>query len=43
LDESASKTLLIGERLHHRTDAEQPLCAADADTSFCAATRTSPD
>jgi hypothetical protein len=42
-DEQHERRLLIGERLHRRTDAEQLLRVVDADTCFRAATRTSPD
>jgi hypothetical protein len=36
------RTALLGERLHRRADAEELLRVVDADTSFRAATRTSP-
>jgi hypothetical protein len=43
LDEQHERRLLVGERLHRRVDAEEPLRVADADTCFHAATRTSLD
>jgi hypothetical protein len=43
LDEQRERRLLVGGRLHHRVDAEALLQVVYADTSFRAATRTSPD
>jgi hypothetical protein len=41
--EQHERRLLMGERLHRRVNAEEARRVVDADTSFPAATRTSPD
>jgi hypothetical protein len=40
LEASGERSLLVGERLHRRVDAEELLRAVDADIRFRAATRT---
>jgi hypothetical protein len=42
-DEKHERRLLAGERLNHRADAERLLWGRRRDTSFRAATQTSPD
>jgi hypothetical protein len=42
-DEQHERGLLAGECLHRQADAEALLRVVDADTSFRAVTRTSPD
>jgi hypothetical protein len=42
-DDQLQLRLLVGKRLHRRTDAEELPRVVGADTSFRAATRTSPD
>jgi hypothetical protein len=41
-DEQHERWPLVGERLHRRTDPEELLRVLEADTSFLAASRTSP-
>jgi len=42
LDESTRETQLVGERLHHRTNAEELFWVADADNSFSRSDAQSP-
>jgi hypothetical protein len=42
-DEQHKRRLLVGECLQRRADAEELFLVVEAETSFRAATRTSPD